>query len=371
MPSHLLDEPLRVGFVSGFFCMHSNWKIPIKGWIENLNKHRFSLYCYYTGKKKDKATEDARISSVHFVEDIYSFEKLCKIIREDNLHVLIYPEIGMDPITMRLASLRLAPLQCVSWGHPDTSGFPTIDYFLSSDLMEPADADNHYSEQLMRLPNISIYYDPLDVEIMPAYRDTFGLREGAVLYLCCQSLFKYLPQYDEIYPRIAQKVKDCQFLFISHQSDFVTTRFRLRMTEAFRQFNMNTDDHVVFMPRLNTEQYHAVNRLSDIYLDSIEWSGGNTTLEAVAHNLPIVTLPGKLMRGRHSYAILTMIGVQETIASTLVEYIDLAERLGNDAEWRRQISEKMGEYKHRLYRDNTCITALEDFLIKAVEKKLN
>ena len=102
MPSHLLDEPLRVGFVSGFFCMHSNWKIPIKGWIENLNKHRFSLYCYYTGRKKDKATGDARISSVHFVEDIYSFEKLCKIIREDNLHVLIYPEIGMDPMTVRL-----------------------------------------------------------------------------------------------------------------------------------------------------------------------------------------------------------------------------------------------------------------------------
>ena len=144
MPSHSSGKPLRIGFVSGFFWMHSNWKIPIKGWIENIDKKQFSLYGYYTGIKKDKATEDARRSFTCFVEDIYSFEKLCKIIRDDNLHVLIYPGIGMDRMTTRLASLRLAPIQCASWGHPDTSGLPTIDYYLSSDLMEPPEANDHY-----------------------------------------------------------------------------------------------------------------------------------------------------------------------------------------------------------------------------------
>jgi protein O-GlcNAc transferase len=369
MPPRSEGNRLRIGIVSGFFYHHTVWKL-YRGWVENTDRQRFSLHGYYTGKTKDGFTEDASKHFNRFVGGVHSFEDLCKIIHDDNLHALIYPEIGMDPITMRLASLRLAPVQCVSWGHPDTSGFPTIDYFLSSDLMETPEADSHYREELVRLPNISIYYDPPDVAGMPADRNTFGLREQSVLYLCCQSLFKYLPQYDEIYPLIAHKVKDCQFLFISHQSDFVTTRFRLRINKAFQQFNLNADDHVVFLPRLNAEQYHAVNRISDIYLDSIGWSGGNTTLEAVAYNLPIVTLPGKFMRERHSFAILTMIEAQETIASTLAEYLELAERLGNDAGWRHQISGKIAEKKHRLYRDNTCITALEDFLIKAVEKKL-
>ena len=153
MSTYFSEEPLRIGIISGYFYRHSNWKIPITGWVENIDKQRFTLFGYYTGKENDKETEVARQYFNKFMEDIYSFEELCQVIRNDNLHILIYPEIGMDPTTVRLASLRLAPIQCTSWGHPDTSGLPTIDYFLSSDLMEPPDADDHYTEKLIRLPN--------------------------------------------------------------------------------------------------------------------------------------------------------------------------------------------------------------------------
>jgi len=36
----------------------------------------------------------------------------------------------------------------------------------------------------------------------------------------------------------------------------------------------------------------ACGLLADIYLGTIEWSGCNTTLEAIACGLPIVTFPG-------------------------------------------------------------------------------
>jgi protein O-GlcNAc transferase len=370
MPSYLAGEPFRVGFVSGFFNLHSNWKIPIKGWVENIDKQRFRLFGYYTGKEKDKETEVAIQYFNKFIEDIYSFEELCQIIRNDNLHLLIYPEIGMNPKSIRLAALRLAPIQCTSWGHPDTSGLPTIDYFLSSDLMEPADADEHYTEKLIRLPNLSIYYTPLDFPPVDINRETFGIRQKSVLYLCCQSLFKYLPQYDEIYPRIAKEVGDCQFLFISHhESNYVTEQFRKRIYQSFKMSSMRADNYIVFLPRLDIGQYNAINSLSDIYLDSIGWSGCNSTFEAIVYNLPIVTLPGKLMRGRHTSAILTMMGVMETIASTQDEYVELAVRLGVDSEWRKQISDKIATNKHRVYRDKTCITALEDFLERIVKEE--
>ena len=51
-----------------------------------------------------------------------------------SLDVLVYPEIGMDPVAFFLAFARLAPVQAVWWGHPDTTGIPTIDYFISSDV---------------------------------------------------------------------------------------------------------------------------------------------------------------------------------------------------------------------------------------------
>jgi protein O-GlcNAc transferase len=286
---------------------------------------------------------------------------------------LIYPEIGMHPLTLMLASLRLAPIQCASWGHPDTSGLPTIDYYLSSDLMEPPDGDEHYTEQLVRLPNLSVYYTPPEVPEanVNMQRKTFGLRPKSILYLCCQSLFKYLPQYDDIYPQIAQQVGDCQFLFISYQTKgFVTEQLQLRLKKAFDMRGLQSDNYLVFLPRLNSAQYHAVNCLSDVYLDSIDWSGCNSTFEAIACNLPIITLPNNLMRGRHSSAILTMMGMTETIASTLDEYIELAVRLGLNSEWRKQISEKIAANKQRVYRDRACITALEDFLIAVVKENL-
>jgi protein O-GlcNAc transferase len=370
-PAISSEGKIRVGIVSGFFYRHSNWKIPIKGWVENLDNKRFTLYGYYTRSGQDRETEVAGKSFSRFVEGIYSFEGLCKTIREDNLHVLIYPEIGMDQMTAQLAALRLAPIQCNSWGHPETSGFPTIDYFLSSDLMEPPDADDHYTEHLIRLPNLSIYYTPPDVLSADINRGTFGLRSESILYLCPQSLFKYLPQYDEVFPRIARLIGDCQFLFISFQkSSWVTEQFRSRINQAFHRFNLNADDYVVFLPRLEPEKYHAINRLADVSLDSIGWSGCNSTLEALACDLPVVTLPGNLMRGRHSSAILTMMGVTETIAASLDEYVSLAAKLGQDVEWRRYISEKISENKYQAYQDRTCITALENFLEQAVKERI-
>lgn len=359
--------PLKIGVVSGHFYQHTVWKL-FRGWVKSLDRQRFSIYGYYTGTVKDVMTESARQYFTRFVEDVYSFEELCNIIHNDKLHVLIYPEIGMDPMTIKLAALRLAPVQCVSWGHPETSGLPTIDYFLSSALMEPQDGDSCYTESLIRLPNISISYEPLDIPIIEVNREMFGLRRHSVLYLSCQSLFKYLPVYDEVFPRIARRVHDCQFLFISHKDNHVTEKFRIRIDKVFQGYGMKANKYVVFLPRLDPGQYFAVNRLADVYLDSIGWSGGNTTLEAVACNLPLVTLPGRLMRSRHSMAILTMMGVKETIAESLDEYIDIASRLGNDLAWRHQVAEAVQMNKETLYRDKRCVTALEDFFEKAVNK---
>ena len=77
------------------------------------------------------------------------------------LDALLYPEIGMDPVCAKLAALRLAPVQAVGLGHPMTTGLPTMDAFLSSALMEPEDGEDWYTEQLVRLPNLGILYEPV------------------------------------------------------------------------------------------------------------------------------------------------------------------------------------------------------------------
>ena len=153
-------EPIRVGIVSGFFRRHSNWKIPIKGWLGQLDRRRFRLFGYYTAAEADAETETAAALCERFVRGPLSLDGWRDAILADAPHVMLYPEVGMDRVAAQLAAQRLAPVQCNAWGHPDTSGFPTLDYYLSSDLMEPPDGAQHYTEQLVRLPNLSIYYEP-------------------------------------------------------------------------------------------------------------------------------------------------------------------------------------------------------------------
>ena len=284
-------------------------------------------------------------------------------ILADAPHVLIYPGILMDMISFQLAAQRLAPVQCNSWGHPETSGLPTLDYFLSSDLMEPPDATEHYTERLVRLPNLSVYYEPVATEAVALTRQELGLRADAPTFWCGQSLYKYLPQFDDVYPRIAIQAPNSQFVFLRHHSiPRVTEIFQARLERAFAAHGLTASNHCVFLDRLGQSEFVAAMGLCDVFLDSIDWSGCNSALESLPHDLPIVTVPGALMRGRHSTAILKMMGITETIAGTVDDYVAIAARLANDPHERQALSRRIAENKQRVYRDRACITALEDFL---------
>jgi predicted O-linked N-acetylglucosamine transferase (SPINDLY family) len=227
--------------------------------------------------------------------------------------------------------------------------------------MEPEDGDTHYREKLIRLPNLSVSYPRPQLPETRKSRSEMGLKEGATVYLCCQSLFKYLPRDDDIFPRIAREVPESYFVFIAHRSEYVTRRFERRLREAFRSFGLHWPERGTIVSQLEQTDYFHLNLLADIYLDNLSWSGGNTTLEAIACHLPAITCPGKLMRARHSGAILQMLGVTETIAGDKEEYIALAVRAGADPGWRREIARKMRENEGSVFDDRACVVGLENF----------
>ena len=356
------DEPVRVGFVSAFFREHSNWKIPIKGWLGRIDRRRFRLFGYHTGTRRDAETEIAAGMCDRFVQGPLSLARWRAEILADAPHVLIYPEIGMDRVTAQLAAQRLASTQCNSWGHPDTSGFPTLDYVFSSDLMEPDDAQDHYTERLVRLPNLSVCYEPVDASPGRLGRDEPDLRADATVFWCGQALFKYLPQFDQIFARIASEVPDCQFVFVRHGVEAITDAFRHRLATAFAASGRDATRHCVFLPRMNMQRFAAAIGACDVILDSIGWSGCNSTLESLPHDLPIVTMAGALMRGRHTMAILQMMGVTETITETVDDYVATAVRLAKDAPWRAAVSAAMAQGRGRITGDGACVRSLEAFL---------
>jgi predicted O-linked N-acetylglucosamine transferase (SPINDLY family) len=361
------NESIRIGVVSGHFRHHANWRLPIRGWLEGLQDPDLRLFGYHTGAVTDAVTAEAAGLCERFVQGPRSTEQWIAKIAADAPHVLIYPEIGMDPTAGRLAALRLAPVQCSSWGHPETSGYPTVDHFLSSAAMEPEGAEALYSERLVRLPGLSTAYTPLPACTAAVTRADLGLRDDAVVYWCAQSLQKHLPPWDGLFARIAREAPNAQFAFLrAPGAPELTALFQARLRSAFAAEGLKADDHVAMLAPLEPARFMAALGLADLALDPIGWSGCNSLLEGLAHDLPFVTWPGATMRSRHGLAILRGMGIEDGIAASADDYVATAVRLGSDAEARAAFKALVAERKGRLFGQTAWVEPMKAFLREAV-----
>ncbi len=361
---------LRVGYCSSCFLVHSVSKSHV-AWLQEHNQEQVLIYSYYAGTRTDFITEEVRTISSSFRHFPNDFDQMARAIRADNLHILIFLDVGMHPMMTQLAAMRLAPVQCATWGHPVTTGLRNVDYFLSSAIMEPENAQDHYSEKLICLPGIGVYYrEPvIPTMLLNLTRKDFQLRDDAVVYLCSQSIFKYLPDHDDVFAQIAKRVPNAQFVFLTMNTK-VNSDFQKRLDRAFSAVGLNASDYCRFLPKyLSLFDYWNLYLVSDVYLDGIGWSGCNSTFDAVACNLPIVTIPGRFLRGRHSYALLTQLGMVETIATDKAEYVEIAVHLGRDSQLRLNLVQRMISARPYLYADVRCIQALEDFFRQVADER--
>ncbi len=358
-------ERIRLGIVSGFIRDHSNWKIPIRGWAENLDRARFELAIYHTGEVTDAVTDAARELADRFHQGPHDSATWRRIIEADAPHVLLYPETGMDGASFRLAAMRLAPLQCTSWGHPETSGLPTMDLFLSSALMEPPEADAHYTERLVRLPGLGVDYRPVpvpdEVPSLPALPD--GTR-----FFCGQALFKYLPADDDLLVEIASALPDARFVFVeSFRGARIRTLMQARLRTRFEAAGLDADRHCTILDRQSQASFVALAGRCDVVLDAPSWSGCNSTLECLAGDpAPFVTLDGPTMRARHGTAILAAMAITDGIARDRASYVAEAVRLGRDPALRQERRQALRTRRHRVYADTASIRALEAAIVGAL-----
>jgi len=277
--------------------------------------------------------------------------------------VLIYLDLGMEPRLQLAAALWLAPVQCNGMGHPITSGLPSITHVLTSALMEPPDGDAHYTETPVRLPGTSLCYRLAPIDRLIDASPPLTRENDRVRFLCAQNLQKYLPAFDHVFADIAAGAAGAEFHFISDQSSHATERFRARIAQAFATRNLSAEDFCRFHPRLDNQAYMSLNLGCDVFLDSPMWSGNNTTHEAVACGLPVITWPGPMMRGRHAAAICAMMGISETVARDIEEYVALGVRAANDAAWRGHLRDEIATRRERLFDDPRPVRALESFLL--------
>ncbi len=359
---------LRVGVVSGHFRNHSVWHAVVKGWFQHLDRERFALDAYYLGSSEDAETAFARSRSAHFEGGVRNLRQWVETIQRGEPDVLIYPELGMDPMALKLASLRLAPVQATAWGHPETSGLPTIDHFLSAQDMEPPGAQENYSESLVALPHLGGYVESRPAQVEAPAFESFGIDPGVPLLVCPGVPFKYAPQHDWIFPEIAARLGRCRLVFFAYGSHGLSEKLQSRLRGAFAARRLDFDRCVIFLPWQTNAAFHGWLARADVFLDTIGFSGFNTALQAVQRALPIVTREGRFLRGRLASGPLKRIGLQELVAASEQDYVDLAVRLVQDGGYSEHIEGRMHEGGGALFGDLAPIRALEDFLASAAPR---
>jgi predicted O-linked N-acetylglucosamine transferase (SPINDLY family) len=345
---------------------HSVWHAIVKGWFQQLDRERFQLLAFHLGAQQDAETTLARSCAAHFESGPKTLRQWVDAIRGQSPDVLLYPEIGMDPMALRLASLRLAPTQAACWGHPESSGLPTVDYYLSAEGMEPAGAGRNYSEKLVSLPNLGCFFEPRPAEgPRPATLGELGIDTDCPVFVCPGVPYKYAPQHDWVFPELARRLGRCQFVFFNHRAQAQMERVRTRLQEAFAARGLPPEHFIVFAPWLTKAAFQGVMSQARACLDTIGFSGFNTALQAVQAGLPIVTREGLFLRGRFASGILKRMGIPELVAASEQDYVDLAERIARDDAFRERVVVRIENTRDSLYRDLAPIRALEQFLLGA------
>jgi predicted O-linked N-acetylglucosamine transferase (SPINDLY family) len=350
-----------LGIVSDHFRHHSVWHAIIKGWLSHLDHSQFEIHLFHLSNSEDINTEFAKERATSFISKQSSLLAWANSILDKNIEALIYPEIGMNQLATQLANLRLAPIQIVAWGHPETSGLPTMDYYLSAELFETEGSDGAYSEKLIPLPNLGCSYSRLPVGASDFDLVSIVPKSDSAIFVCPGMLFKYAPENDWIFASIAKKVGKCQFIFF-YEHNRLAEILKARLKKVFEEEDLEVDHYVFFIPLLARENFYGLLKRCDVFLDTIGFSGFNTAIQAIDCGLPIVTKGGAFMRGRLASGILKRIALDECIATTDQEYIELAVRLAQDRPYRDQVISKMNKNRDILYDDLEPIRALEEFL---------
>jgi predicted O-linked N-acetylglucosamine transferase (SPINDLY family) len=316
---------LRLGFVSPDLGWHPVGYFLVRV-LENLSQEQHDTICYSDRIVKDDLTHRLQAHATQWRDVIgVSHERLAEQIRADRIDILF--DLAGHTARNRLLTFarKPAPIQITWAGYVGTTGLNAMDYILADRYEIPPEAERHYQERVLRMPDGYVCYDP------PAYAPPVAplpaLQRGQVTFGCFNNPAKITPQVVEVWARILQRLAGARLVLKSKglSESGVARRFvEMFAAHAIDPGRLELLGH---SPRAELlAEYHRI----DIALDPFPYNGGLTTCEALWMGVPVITCPGETFASRHSLSHLSNAGLTEAIARDLGEYVERAVALAGD-----------------------------------------
>jgi protein O-GlcNAc transferase len=284
-----------------------------------------------------------------------AFDGLLETLYQAACDVLYYWEVGSDAINYFLPFFRPAPVQCVGWGSPVTTGVPAIDYYLSSVPLEAESGAMHYSEQLILLRSLPGCISRPAFPERPLARSYFSLNDQQHIYLCAQNILKLHPDFDELAATILRRDHTGILVLLGDHAPQIKA-----LKARFQRHMPDVCDRVRFFPQMPEPKYLSLVACADVALDTPHYSGANTSYDAFAAGTPVVALPGAFQRSRYTAALYDRMEMRACVARSAAEYTDMALALGTDRAYRADLSARIVAARPALFDDLAIVGELTE-----------
>lgn len=283
-------------------------------------------------------------------------DRTAEVIAAARLDVLYHWEVGTDATNYFLPFLKLAPIQCTSWGVPVTSGIQEIDYYLSSVWQEGPDAPRLYTERLLCLDSMFSFYYRRTLAGPAKTADELGLPAGRHVYLCAQTLAKFHPDFDPILAGILRRDERGVVAITAPEVQEAAAR---KLRQRFAAAHPDVAGRFLFIPQVPDPDYLHLVAAADVVLDPLHYDGATTMYDAFSLAQPVVTLPTRFQRGRSAQAMYRRMGLDDGIASDPQDYVRRAVHLATDRDFGDGVRASLAEASEALFEDQSVVRAHE------------
>jgi predicted O-linked N-acetylglucosamine transferase (SPINDLY family) len=352
LSSESQPRKLKIGYIAYTLRRHSvGW---LSRWLFHYhNRDKFEIYTYLVNQIEDEITQKWFKNNSDYSYNLPAkIEQITAHIRENNLDILVDLDSLTNNTTYLVMALKPAPIQ-VTWLGLDASGIPAIDYFIADNYVLPENAQEIYSEKIIRLPNSYLSIDGFEIGVPTRKRADLNIPDDAVIYLTVQSGLKRTLNMIYLQLKILQNVSN-SYLLIKGFADKETIRELFLKTADELAISQ---DRLKFLPNdLNEETHRANLGIADIVLDTYPYNGATTTLETLWMGIPLVTRVGEQFAARNSYTFLKNAGISQGIAWSDEEYLQWGIKLGLDKNLREEV-----RYQLRQSRQNSPLWNAQQF----------
>ncbi|MBF2053993.1 MAG: tetratricopeptide repeat protein [Candidatus Sericytochromatia bacterium] len=280
-----------------------------------------TLFCLQRSRPLLQAWADSAGITLQTLSPVLA--QAAREIQAFELDLVYFWESGTDAFNYLLPFYQLGRVQFTSWGSVSTTGNPRMQYFLSTESLDPPVNDTHYREKLLRLPALPLLYSADQIQASQRVWRGTQLPEDAVLVGAPHNLLKFSPDFLRALAEILNETPQARLVLCESPLPAWNTAMQDQMAQVLGA----AVAQVIWLSRLPAPDFLALLTQLDLLLDPFYFGAGKLAFEALGLGCPILTWPGQRLRGRIVAAAYRQMHYTPLICEIQADYVAKARHL--------------------------------------------